>query len=135
MQFENILVHKSAFDSFRESVRVILADFHRKNPIKPGMLKEELRAHFTLEHRLFSNLITSLKDVIIEKELIRFSAFKVALSQSDEDIKTKIHDTLEKGGFQPPSKEELGQSLKMDQKRLSDILRAYGKRRRAYKDQ
>ena len=127
MQFENILVHKSAFDSFRESVRVILADFHRKNPIKPGMLKEELRAHFTLDHRLFSNLITSLKDVIIEKELIRSSAFKVALSQSDEDIKTKIHDTLEKGGFQPPSKEELSQSLKMDQKRLSDILQHMAK--------
>jgi selenocysteine-specific elongation factor len=127
MQLENILVHRSAFDSFNESVRTILANFHGKNPIKPGMPKEELRADFTLEHRLFSNLITSLKDVVIEKELIRLSTFKVALSQSDESVKARIHDTLEKGGFQPPSKEELCQSLKMDQKRVSDILQHMAK--------
>lgn len=127
VQYESILVHRSAVDSFSKSVINLLADFHRKNPIKPGMLKEELRAHFTIEQRLFSNLITSLKDVIIEKELVRLSTFRVALSQSDEGIKTKIHDTLEKGGFQPPLKEELYQALKMDQKRLSDILQHMAK--------
>lgn len=127
MQFENILIHKSAFDSFRETVKKIMDDFHKKNPLKPGMLKEELRAHLSIEPRLFGNLINSLKDIVLEKELVRLSTFKVALSQVDETVKTKILELLEKSGFQPPTKEELSQSLKMDQKRFSDILKLMSK--------
>lgn len=127
MQFENILIHKSAFDSFRETVKKIVDDFHKKNPLKPGMLKEELRAHLSIEPRLFGNLINSLKDIVIEKELVRLSTFKVALSQVDETVKTKILELLEKSGFQPPTKEELSQSFKMEQKRFSDILQLMAK--------
>jgi selenocysteine-specific elongation factor len=123
MQFEDTLVHADAFNSFRETVKKTLNDFHKKNPLKPGMLKEELRAALNIEPRLFGNLITSLKDVIIEKELVRLSTFKAALSQVDETVKTRILGLLEKGGFQPPSVEELSQSLKIDGKHLSDILK------------
>ena len=98
-------------------------DFHEKNPLKPGMLKEELRANLNIEPRFFSNLITSLKDVVIEKELVRLATFSVALSQVDETLKTNMLGLLEKGGFQPPTKEELSQSLKLDMKHLLDILK------------
>ncbi len=127
MQLEDILIHKSAFDSFRETVKKIMDDFHKKNPLKPGMPKEELRAHLTIEPRLFNNLITSMEEIIIEKELIRLSTFKVALSQVDETVKIKILELLEKGDFQPPTKEELSQTLKMDPKRFSDILKLMAK--------
>ncbi len=36
-------------------------------------------------------------------------------------------DLLEKAGFQPPTKEELSQSLKIDQKRFADILKLMSK--------
>ena len=123
MQFEDILIHNSAFNSFREAVKKTMNDFHKKNPLKPGMLKEELRANLNIEPRFFSNLITSLKDVVIEKELVRLATFSVALSQVDETLKTNILGLLEKGGFQPPTKEELSQSLKLDMKHLLDILK------------
>ncbi len=127
IQLEDILIHKSAFDSFRETVKKFMDDFHKKNPLKPGMLKEELRAHLTIEPRLFNNLVTSLKDIILEKELVRLSTFKVALSQGDETVKTRILELLERSRFQPPTKEELSQTLKMDQKRFSDILQLMAK--------
>jgi len=123
MQFDDILVHKTAFDSLRETVKKFMDDFHKKNPLKPGMLKEELRAYISIEPRLFGNLINSLKDIVIEKELVRLSTFTIALSQVDETIKTKIHELLEKSGFQPPMKEELSESLKIDRKRFSDLLK------------
>jgi len=123
MQFEDTLVHADALNSFRETVKKTLNDFHKKNPLKPGMLKEELRASFNIEPRLFGNLIISLKDIVIEKELVRLSTFRAALSQVDQTVKTRILGLLEKGWFQPPSAAELCQSLKMDQKHLSDILK------------
>ena len=127
MQFEDILVHNNIFNSFRETAKKIMNDFHKKNPLKPGMLKEELRARLNIEPRLFSNLTTSLKDIVLEKEIARLSTFSAALSQVDETVKATILGLLEKDGFQPPSKEELLQSLKLDQKHLSDILKLLSK--------
>lgn len=127
MQFEDILIHKSAFDAFREATKKILIDYHKKNPLKPGMLKEELRVRLNIEPRLFADMISAVKEVLVEKELVRLSSFKAALSQVDETVKSGILDLLERGGFQPPSKEELAQSLKLDMKRLSDILNLLSK--------
>jgi selenocysteine-specific elongation factor len=120
---ENILIHKTFFDSFREKVLQTLKNFHTKNPLKPGMPKEELRVKLNIEPRLFSGLLTSLKDAVMEKEIIRLRTFSTVLSQAEETIKARIFELLQKGGFQPPSKEELSQSFKVDQKHLSDILK------------
>jgi selenocysteine-specific elongation factor len=59
----------------------------------------------------------------MEKEIIRLKTFSTVLSQAEETQKSKILDLLQKNEFQPPSKEELSQSLKLDQKHLSDILK------------
>jgi selenocysteine-specific elongation factor len=120
---EDVLIHKTFFDHFRERVLKSLKDFHTKNPLKPGMPKEELRATFKIDPRLFGGMITSLKDVVVEKEIIRLKIFSTVLSQAEETQKSKILDLLQKNEFQPPSKEELSQSLKLDQKHLSDILK------------
>lgn len=127
IQFEDVLIHKSVLDSFSEKIKKIMEDFHKKNPLRPGMLKEELRARLDIEPRLFGNLMNSLKDIVIDKEFIRLSSFKAALSQVDESIKTGILELLEKSGFQPPFKEELAQTLKLETKRLADILNLLAK--------
>ncbi|MEW6214504.1 MAG: selenocysteine-specific translation elongation factor [Nitrospirota bacterium] len=128
LNIEGVLIHKTAFDTFREKVFQTLNDFHMKNPLKPGMLKEELRANLNIEPRLFSGLIAALeKDIVMEKEVVRLATFGVALSQADETLKAKIVGLLEKGGFQPLTKEELFQSLKLDEKQLSDILKLMAK--------
>jgi selenocysteine-specific elongation factor len=123
MNIEDILIHKTFFDVFRERVTQTLKDFHAKNPLKPGMPKEELRVTLNMEPKLFTGLITLLKDVVIEKEIIRLKTFSTVLSQAEESMKTKILELLQKGEFQPPAKEELSRSLKLDQKHLSDILK------------
>jgi selenocysteine-specific elongation factor len=127
MQFEDTLIQNGIFNSFKENVIKILSDFHKKNPLKPGMFKEELRASFNIEPRLFSNLIGAIKEIVTEKEIARLATFKVALSQVDETLKTKILELLEKSGFQPLTKEELIQSLEMEQKNLTDILKLMAK--------
>jgi selenocysteine-specific elongation factor len=120
---EDVLIHKTFIDHFRERIIQALKNFHAKNPLKSGMPKEELKAAFKIEHKLFSGLIVSLEDVVIEKESIHLKTFSTVLSQAEETLKTKILDLLQKNEFQPPSKEELSQSLKLDQKHLSDILK------------
>jgi len=127
LQFEDILLHNSVFNAFKEAVKKIMTGFHEKNPLKPGMLKEELRANLAIEPRLFSGMITSLKDIAIDKEIVRLVTHSMALSSADETLKIKILELLENSGFQPPTKEELSRSLELDQKHLSDILKIMAK--------
>lgn len=122
-EIEDILIHKTAFDTLKERLYQVLNDFHMRNPLKPGMTKEELRAYLKVDTKLFEGLITLLEDIVIDREIIRLKSFSVALSQADETLKRTILELLEKAGFQPPTKEELSQSLKLDQKHLSDILK------------
>lgn len=68
------------------------------------MLREELRAVLNIEPKIFGNLAESLKDIVLDKEVVRLAAFSAPLSQIDETLKTKIIELLEKSGFQPPSK-------------------------------
>jgi len=123
MDVEDIIIHKTFFDSFREKVLQTLKNFHTKSPLKPGMPKEELRALFNMELKLFDGLITLVNDVVMEKEIVRLKTFSAVLSQEEETLKVKVLELLQKGGFQPSFKEEISQSLKLDQKHLSDILK------------
>jgi selenocysteine-specific elongation factor len=120
LEFDDTQVHADAFGVFRRGIVKRLEDFHRKNPLKHGMPKEELRAQLRIPHRTFNGLIASLKEVMGEKDLIRLKAFRASLSEED---KTKVLDVLEKAGFQPPTKAELSAALKMDEKLVEDILK------------
>ncbi|MEW6066773.1 MAG: selenocysteine-specific translation elongation factor [Nitrospirota bacterium] len=126
-QFEDMLLHSEAFNSFKETVKKSLKDFHKRNPLKQGMLKEELRAGFNIDPKVFDKLIASIKDIIIEKEIVRLATFNIALSQGDEKLKITISELLEKGGFQPLTTEELSQALKLEQKHLVDIVKLMAK--------
>jgi selenocysteine-specific elongation factor len=122
LRHEDVLLHRQAALRIQGRIMELLKAFHKKNPLKPGMPKEEVRTILKIDPRLFNFVLSGLRDVVAEKDLLRSGDFKIALSSSEEEHRAKIHELLEKGGFQPPSKEELTQFLKMDQKRITDIL-------------
>jgi selenocysteine-specific elongation factor len=122
LRYEDLLLHRHAALRIQGRITELLKAFHKKNPLKPGMPKEEVRTILKIDPRLFNFVLSGLGDVVAEKDLIRSRDFKIALSSSEEEHRVKIRELLEKGGFQPPSKEELAQFLKMDQKRITDIL-------------
>ena len=122
LHFEDQLLHKKAYSALQEGIAGILRAFHKKNPLKTGMSKEELRNQLKIDARIFNFILAGLKNIVVEKDLVRLGEFKIALSSSEEGYSTKILGLLEKGGFQPPTREELSAALSVDQKRLGDIL-------------
>lgn len=129
IKHEDILIHKHAFDLLNNRVLNLLKAFHKEQPLKPGMPKEEVRTLLNSDPRLFNFLLTSLRDVIVDKDLLRLKTFKVALSGAAEAHKAKIIDLLTQGGFLPPTKIEMSEALKMDQKQITDILNILAKER------
>ncbi len=130
---EDQLIHHKYFLSIQHEVLGLLKAFHRKNPLKPGMSKEEIRNQLRTDARLFNFILAGLKDVQAEKDLLRLRDFKVELSSSEEASRVKVLDFLDKGGFQPPMKEEISSSLKLDPKRLTDILSLMSKEAKVVK--
>lgn len=121
-QVQDILLHKDGISSFSDALKAILERFHRDNPLKQGMPKEELRAKIRIDQRVFNSLASMTNDIAVEKDMLRLKSFKVSLSHADEGTKGKILAALTKGGFLPPVKTELAQQLSVTEKELNDHL-------------
>ena len=120
------LLHKNAFEGFSVGVITALNNFHRVNPLKPGMPKEDLRAVFKgLDQKLFYELLSLIKDISIEKEIARLKTFNISLSDDKKLLKDKLLKILEQSAFQPPAKDELASRLSggMNSKELTELLK------------
>ena len=127
VQHENILIHSVAVNSIRAGIDKILNAFHKQNPLKTGVPKEEVRAQLKIDQKIFNALTAAMNNVVMDKDLMRLSSFKAALSEVDKGIETKILNMLEQSGFQPPLKEEIAKALNLQQKQLDDILKLMAK--------
>jgi selenocysteine-specific elongation factor len=133
-QHESILIHSDAVNAIGASIDKILNAFHKQNSLKTGMPKEEVRAQLGFEsqrlkidQKIFNALTATMNNIVMDKDLMRLSAFKVSLSEVDKGLETKILNMLEQAGFQPPLKDELLTVLKMQPKQLDDILKLMAK--------
>lgn len=123
IQIDDILVHQDAFNALNDSVKKTLQIYHRKNPLKPGLPKEELRAQLNMDQKIFNNMLRAMNNIAVEKEVIRLKTFNISLSTVDESLKKRILEILMNTRYQPPTKDDLSQTLKIDSKHLTDILK------------
>ncbi|GAB4409455.1 MAG: selenocysteine-specific translation elongation factor [Thermodesulfovibrionales bacterium] len=126
IQMDNKLFHRDTYDAITRTIKETLKEFHKKNPLSPGMLKEELRVNLKVSHEVCNSLLSSLKDVAVEKDTVRIKDFSAASSDAAQTSEM-ILQSLEKAGFQPPTKEELSETLSAPQKVVADILRLMSK--------
>ncbi|MFO0753059.1 MAG: selenocysteine-specific translation elongation factor [Thermodesulfovibrionales bacterium] len=121
------LLHRESFRAFGEELRTVLGRFHKENPLKPGMPKEEVKAGIRIGQKVFTHLVEQVAEVAVDREMLRLRDFKVALSRVDENTKSRIVAVLEKEGLQPSSKSELAQKLSLSEKELGDLLKLLAK--------
>ncbi|HDK41405.1 MAG TPA: hypothetical protein ENG93_01960, partial [Nitrospirae bacterium] len=123
-QIDNRLLHKQAFEAFSGKVLSTVKAFHQKNPLSPGIPKEDLRAVFKwLDQRLFEGLLLNVKELTFDRGIIRLKTFKISLSGDKELLKEKILRNLERASFNPPAKDELAKSISIPSKELGELLK------------
>jgi len=102
-----------------------LEAFHRKNPLKPGMNKEEVKNKLfkDLDRGDFGLILKSLSGNLIQEEqgVIRLKDFTLSLSDQDLKRKEEILQALKAGGFMPPVLKELSPS-KQDMNLINLLL-------------
>jgi len=122
-----IYIHNNGIENLKKEMLDYLSNYHKSNPLKAGMPKEELRSkfYFALEIKLFSlmlNLMIKDKVIIQEENTVHLSSHTVSLKVDQADIRTKILDAYVKGGLTPPYFKELSKSFDLDSKRAKDML-------------
>jgi selenocysteine-specific elongation factor len=122
-----IYIHHSGFEKLKRDTQGQLTAFHKANPLKPGMSKEELKTKFPtyLTSKLFNLTLAQMikeKEIVQEENTVRLAAHAVSLGGKQADVRDKILDTYQKSDLQPPYFKELAKSLDIDAKRAKDVL-------------
>ncbi|MGA9538018.1 MAG: selenocysteine-specific translation elongation factor [Desulfobacterales bacterium] len=122
-----IFMHTSSFQQLKQDLTGHLERYHKTNPLKAGMPKEELKTKLppNLSPKLFNLLINQmLKDgeISVVEDTVHLASHTVALGADQEDIRDKIIKTYRESGLQPPYFKELGKQLTADPARARDVL-------------
>jgi selenocysteine-specific elongation factor len=120
-------IHRDVLNKLTQKLRGELEEFHRREPLRAGMNKEELFARMPgrVDVKLFNELTQRLArgdDIIQEKDLVRLSSHQFTLAGKQEKVREKIESTYRKAGLQPPFFREVAQSLGVSDVEARQIL-------------
>lgn len=107
-------------ESWHEHVK----QFHRQNPLLPGVSKEELRSKFLpgAPPWLMDALLARSKTLAADGETVRLSSHKVALKQDEEQAAQKIENAFRAAGLATPAVQEVLAKSGVDASRARTIL-------------
>ncbi len=103
------LLSKKWIDERLARWRELLKQFHRANPLLPGIPKQELKSRElpAAPAFLFDALLSMDKLIATSGEAVRLAAHKLALKQEESQAITRIEEAFEKAGLTVPSVAEV----------------------------
>jgi len=103
-------LHPESFARLRALAVGALEAFHRANPLKPGMSREELRGRAGgADERVFASLLATLETagvVKTERDKVRLAVHEVRLSAEQQRAVDRVEEEFLRAGAAPPSPEE-----------------------------
>lgn len=104
-----------------------LKTYHSQNPLKAGMLKEELKVKLpkNTDAKLYSFCIENLEKkggLTIAKEFLALPEHKPVLKEGEQGLKQRIALLYRDAGKEPPTKKELIEKLKIQEKEAASLL-------------
>lgn len=103
-------LHRDASDRLRSQTVAVLETFHRENPLRGGISREELRSRVGhAQERVFAQLLTTLETeglVKSERDQTRLASHAIRLSPDQERVVKGLEAEFRGAGAAPPSPEE-----------------------------
>ncbi len=120
-------IHQSVFEELKALSMDVLGRYHRDNPLKAGISKEELKSKFPrgTNQKLFTQVLNRMiKDQVLalEDDTVRLSSHTVSLQVDQEDLKAKIADRYRQSDLTPPYFREIVAALDVDAKTAKAVL-------------
>lgn len=123
------IIHVDYGKYLSDKIEEELKRFHKNNPLKAGMSKEEIRSKYlgSAKQKLGDTFINKLIDDGIVRQINKSLAlrnFEVKFNHLQEEIKQEIEKEFLKNRFNPLKKEELYDILKYDKKDTEQVYDA-----------
>jgi len=103
-------LHHDSDERLRGQIRAALEQFHRANPLKPGMSREELRGRAgAADERVFAHVLARLAAegvVRSERDKVRLASHEVHLSADQRRVVDQVESDFLRAEAAPPSPEE-----------------------------
>ncbi|MTI68740.1 MAG: selenocysteine-specific translation elongation factor [Firmicutes bacterium] len=123
------VIHIDYYNKVKQKIIKELTEYHRKNPLKLGILKEELRSKYFnkvkpklgesyIEKLIYENIIKQ------ENENISLKDFKVELNQQQINIRNEIEKLYLKDKFSPIKKEDIFNALDYSDEEIEMVYNA-----------
>ena len=115
------------WEALRVAVLATLGEYHRQNPLVPGMEMESLRSQIApdlapKEFRAVLDALVAEKIVARDDSVLRLPAHRVTLKRDEEDVAAHAEELIAAGGFTPPDLKQIEATLGVAHARLQAIL-------------
>ncbi len=127
-RIDTLYVHATHLGTLEKKVMDLVKQYHRDNPLKSGMDKEELKGMLRLrvDAKVLNIAVEGLvkkKQLELDGSKLRAPGFKAAGGKVNDEVKNKIVAAIKKGGTQPPVREELPTLFGIADKDARDLLK------------
>jgi selenocysteine-specific elongation factor len=127
-----LVVGCEAWEALSGDVETVLAAYHRDNPLRPGMSREELRARVCRAMppeawRLWLERAGAAERLRLEGDRVALAGHRVVLSVGDQELVKRIGARILAGGLDPPPLAEvLGPDSGERAERIVELMIAAG---------
>jgi selenocysteine-specific elongation factor len=111
-------VHGEAVEHLRSEAHQALASYHAREPLRPGMSKEELRTRLGgLDERIFLALLDRFGEaghLVVDRDKVRLTDHQVRLDPRQRDVLSGVEALFRDATVTPPTLEEAFGRLRIE---------------------
>lgn len=125
LKFGDIFFSSAAMSALKILLPETLSSFHKKNPLVPGLGREELREKFTLSPEIFASVLDLLvreKKIEVAGDLVRLPGRGVVMKDEEAESNKKIEEAFASAALKVPALHEVIAGLKIDKIRAQKIV-------------
>jgi selenocysteine-specific elongation factor len=122
---EQRYVHGDAIDLVKNKMRVSLKAFHKSQPLKEGISRQELRSSVPGSEKLFKKALDALAsagEVADEGTTVRLASHEVRLKEDEQGLKDRLLTAIQDGRNTPPTLKEMTAVGPGDVKQVRSML-------------
>ena len=114
LRAEDWLISKSAVAERRAKLIAQVKEFHKENPLLPGIPKSSLVT--------FPELLQSIAELVVEQDTVRLRTHRLVLQEDETAARTSIETAFEKAGLSVPPLLEVLTGTGIEDKRARSVL-------------
>lgn len=124
---KKICIHKKTASKLEKMLKSYLEDYHKTNPLKNGMQKEELKSKVPsiISQKIINLLLNKMikeEKIFQEEKIVRLAEHAVSLAGDQKVLRKKILDLYGKHKLTPPYFKDLCDILEIDSKSAKDVV-------------